>query len=768
VALSDNMDLPRPFGPYTLLRRLAVGGMAEVYVAKARGIGGFEKLVAIKVIHPRYSEDDHFVTMLVDEAKLSVLLTHVNIAQTFDLGCNEETYYIVMELVEGADAYKLLKRAAERPAKIPIDIAAYVGAEMCQGLDYAHRKRDVTGASLRIVHRDISPQNVLISFAGEVKIVDFGIAKAALRSGNTEVGVIKGKYYYMSPEQAWADPVDARSDIFSTGIVLHELLTGKMVYEEDNLPNLLARVRKAEIPPPSRLRPEVPPELDEIVMKALAKYPEERYATAHDFGQALTQFLYGYLPSFTPARLAGMMYQLFPSEIEASSGGVQLPSGQQVLSSIHTEDAAEDTATGPVGPMRAEEFRLDPKKSVIFDLGDDFGEEETSNQLPRGLAARRQAARAPESEWDEPTTGARPAAKVPPPPETDATEDEDTWEDATIVDDSENLMARMRGLLERQVAERNKQGPPPSGDPTLPFDRAELPPAIRAKAAAAMAPRRGTPPPPPPRPGRPRASGPPRASAPPPPAPRALAAAGGPASAPAAEPWTMEAPTEESAPDPGEALPDLSGWMDSSSEVRPAVGQRPAAATGGETFDTHQLAAMTAAAKSRARRRFLLGLGAVLLAVAVFLLIRLTRSAPVDPPRLEVLSVPAGARVFFDGEELEGTTPLEVSEGIEVGQSYPVQVQLDGYEAWSSTYEAQVGPMQQIAVLVPIRVDVTLRTDPPGGRVWVDGVDHGRAPVELGRRAVGEELRLRARVDGREVRETRAIAADARDIVLSP
>ncbi len=765
------MDLPRPFGPYTLLRRLAVGGMAEVYIAKARGIGGFEKLVAIKVIHPRYSEDDHFVTMLVEEAKLSVLLTHVNIAQTFDLGCHEETYYIVMELVEGADAYKLLKRAAERPAKIPIDIAAYVAAEMCQGLDYAHRKRDMTGAPLSIVHRDISPQNVLISFAGEVKIVDFGIAKAALRSGNTEVGVIKGKYYYMSPEQAWADPVDSRSDIFSTGIVLHELLTGDMVYKEDNLPNLLDRVRKADIAPPSRLRPDVPLELDEIVMRALAKHPEERYESAHDFGQALTQFLYGYLPSFTPSRLAGMMGQLFPSEIEASSGGVQLPSGRQkVLSSIHTQDSTQETATSSssVGPMRAEEFRPDPKKSVIFDLGEDFGDEETSNQIPKAIAARRvaQKAKAAEPDWEEPTTGARPTAKLAPNEDTTdvrSDEDEETWEDATVVDDSEGLMEKMRDLLERQVAERNRQGPPPSEDRTLPFDRAKLPPAIRAKAEAALAaiPKAAPPPSAPPPPPAPRAVAAARSKPPPPPAPPRSSAA------PAIASWPPEGPTEDSAPDPGPGLPDLSGWRDASSEVRPAVGQRPAAITG-ETFDTHQLAAMTQAAKTKGRRRVLLGGLAVLLAVALFFIIRATRSEPVAPPRLEVRSVPAGARVFFDGEALPGETPLVIHQGLEVGQLYPVQVQLDGYEAWSSTYDAQPGSISQIAVLVPIRVDLTIRTDPPGGHVWVDGVDHGQAPIELPGRPVGQELRLRARIEGREVRETRQVAHDTTELVLSP
>jgi serine/threonine protein kinase len=240
LALDEILDLPRPFGPYTLLRRVAVGGMAEVYVGKTAGIGGFEKLVAIKVIHPRYAEDEHFVKMLVEEAKISVLLTHVNIAQTFDLGQAEDTYYIAMELVEGVDGYRVMRKVTDLKKALPIDVCVYVVSEMCNGLDYAHRKRDPqTQQPLGIVHRDISPQNVLISFAGEVKIVDFGIAKAASRSEHTEAGVIKGKYYYMSPEQEWGDPMDHRSDVFSTGVVLYELLTGRMLYNDDNIPLLL-------------------------------------------------------------------------------------------------------------------------------------------------------------------------------------------------------------------------------------------------------------------------------------------------------------------------------------------------------------------------------------------------------------------------------------------------------------------------------------------------------------------------------------------------
>lgn len=352
VALDSN-DLPQPFGQYTLLRRIAVGGMAEVYVAKTAGVAGFEKLAALKVIHPRLSEDEHFTQMLVEEAKIAVLLTHVNIAQTLDLGLVDGTYYIAMEFVEGADAYRVMRRCSELRKAMPIDVAAFVAAEMCNGLDYAHRKRDPkTGQPLHIVHRDISPQNVLISFAGEVKIVDFGIAKAASRSTQTEVGVIKGKYYYMSPEQAWGDPMDHRSDVFSTGVVLYELLTGRMLYQDVDVPKLLDKVRKADIPRPETRRPSIPKALSDIVMKALARRPEDRWASAGEMGQALHQFLYSTSPTFTAARLADLLALLFPEE-----SGRQLPS------------AAMDALPAIESPR---------EPTPRFELGDDESESEST------------------------------------------------------------------------------------------------------------------------------------------------------------------------------------------------------------------------------------------------------------------------------------------------------------------------------------------------------------------------------------------------------
>ncbi|MAT29342.1 MAG: hypothetical protein CMN29_31145 [Sandaracinus sp.] len=778
------MDLPRPFGPYTLLRRLAVGGMAEVYVAKTRGLGGFEKLVAIKVIHPRFSDDDHFVRMLVEEAKLSVLLTHVNIGQTFDLGCIDDTYFLVMEFIEGADAYKILKRAAERRVKIPLDLCAFMVSEVCAGLDYAHRKRDVQGEPLNIVHRDISPQNVLISFAGEVKIVDFGIAKAAMRSGQTEVGVIKGKYYYMSPEQAWADPVDQRSDVFSTGIVLHELLTGQMLYKEDNLPKLLDRVRKAEIDPPSKLRPDIPQELDAIVMRALAKYPADRYQTAHELGQALGQFLYKHLPTFTPARLAALMAQLFPKELEQATGSIRLPSGERVLSTMTTDggggqDTAQTTSSGSLDIMRPEEYRPDPKKSVIFELeqiGGEFADESTSREIPEPtLRGKRRppsvssvedeeeptvvqvgmpdvdapGGTTPDDEWDDPTMAAKPSAQLAALLGGESEHEEDApWEDSTLVDGSGDVLGRMREQLEKQVAKRRSSSPPDTGEgPAVaqsPKARPVPPPSPKARSVPPPSPKARSAPPGPP--GPPPAPGPPRASWP-----------------PVASP-------------PAQPIPDLSGgqWGDVTGTPSPSVKPLPQSVPA--AFDASRPAVGTtqklAAVQERRKRRWLPWIVASVLVVAALAGGFLVRSWLADEPpeaRIDVRSRPSGARVAIDGRSLEGATPLE---GIELapGGSHELRVELEGYEPWTRTIEAVPGTVQQVAVLVPRRRDLVLATEPPGAQVWIDGVSHGEAPARLQSLAFGRALEVRARFEGGlEVSRSLTIDAELPErIVLTP
>ncbi|MFN0253354.1 MAG: protein kinase domain-containing protein [Kofleriaceae bacterium] len=332
----------RQFGPYRLVRQIAVGGMAEIHLAKTKGIAGFEKYVALKMIHPNFAEDEAFIQMLVDEAKIAVQLAHGNIAQTFDLGRVGDTYYITMEYVDGADLYKILRKGSEMDLEMPLDCCAFIAKEIASALDHAHRKKDHVGKPLGIVHRDVSPQNVLVSYSGEVKLVDFGIAKATMKARQTAVGVIKGKYYYMSPEQAWGDPIDFRSDIFSAGIVLYEMMTGQMLYLEEDLHRLLDMARKADIASPSKLRKGIPPQLEKIVMHALQKVPGERYQSAADFASDLERFLHAYSPVFTAAKVSGLLRQIVGDPVavnnEADFPDIEVHDGANATFTLDTND----------------------------------------------------------------------------------------------------------------------------------------------------------------------------------------------------------------------------------------------------------------------------------------------------------------------------------------------------------------------------------------------------------------------------------------------
>jgi serine/threonine protein kinase len=297
VSSAASHELPRAFGPYELVRRLGVGGMAEVYVARARSVAGFEKVVALKTIHARFSEDPEFTQLLVEEANITAQLSHRNIVQVIDLGVVDETHFIAMELVDGIDLSRLLTVARERRMRISPRVAAYVCREVCDGLEHAHRKAGPDGKPLRIVHRDVSPPNILVSHSGEVKITDFGIAKASLRAVKTGTGVVKGKYAYMAPEQARALAIDHRADLFALGCVLYELATGRPVYPDAALPILLDRVARVVFEPPERARPELPGPLVEIIAKALQPSPDARYATARAMGEALTELLFSMPPN---------------------------------------------------------------------------------------------------------------------------------------------------------------------------------------------------------------------------------------------------------------------------------------------------------------------------------------------------------------------------------------------------------------------------------------------------------------------------------------
>ncbi|HEU5060606.1 MAG TPA: serine/threonine-protein kinase, partial [Kofleriaceae bacterium] len=228
------MRQPVPFGKYLLLDRISVGGMAEVFKAKSYGVEGFEKVIAIKRILPSMGEDKDFIKMFIDEAKIAGQLSHANICQIFELGKHQGAHFIAMEYIWGKDLLQIQHRLRKGGQIMPVAMACYIVSKVCEGLDYAHRKRDAMGRHLEIVHRDCSPQNVLISYEGEVKLIDFGIARAASRSSRTNAGVLKGKFGYMSPEQVRGLPLDHRSDLFAVGTVFYESLTGERLFQGES------------------------------------------------------------------------------------------------------------------------------------------------------------------------------------------------------------------------------------------------------------------------------------------------------------------------------------------------------------------------------------------------------------------------------------------------------------------------------------------------------------------------------------------------------
>jgi len=306
---------PLPFGKYYLLEKINTGGMAEVFKAKAFGAADFERILAVKRILPSIAEDEEFISMFIDEAKIAGQLNHANIAQIFDLGKVGEHYFIALEYIPGRDLRAIFDRAVKLGEKLSIAQVCYVTMKLCEGLDYAHNKRDAQGNELGIVHRDISPQNVLISYEGESKLIDFGIAKAHGKSSSTQVGILKGKFSYMSPEQVRGGKIDRRSDIFSLGIVLYELLTLERLFLGSSDFSTLEKIRKVEFSPPTLFNPHIPQELEDIVLKALARDPADRYQSAHEMQDALQKFMFNQGLYYTNKDLASYMKSAFATEI---------------------------------------------------------------------------------------------------------------------------------------------------------------------------------------------------------------------------------------------------------------------------------------------------------------------------------------------------------------------------------------------------------------------------------------------------------------------
>ena len=307
------------FGQFQLMEKIATGGMAEVFKARMNGVDGFQKIVAIKKILPHMAASDDFITMFADEAKLAAQLNHPNIIHIYDLGKVENSYYIAMEYVEGRDLRTILKSGAEHGLPLPPELALFIASKLAAALDYAHRRKDFDGKDLSLVHRDVSPQNVLISYEGDIKLCDFGIAKAASKSSQTQAGALKGKLQYMSPEQASGNPIDRRSDLFSLGSVLYEMLVGEKLFAGDSDLTILEQVRNAKAAPPSTKNPDIPKKVDTIVLKALAKNPEDRYQNASDLQRDLESVLYTFSPAPGSADVAIFLHHLQAEEKGAAS-----------------------------------------------------------------------------------------------------------------------------------------------------------------------------------------------------------------------------------------------------------------------------------------------------------------------------------------------------------------------------------------------------------------------------------------------------------------
>ena len=356
---------PIPFGKYYLLERVNIGGMAEIFKAKAFGVEGFERLLAVKKILASIAEDKSFINMFIDEAKIAGQLNHPNIAQIFDLGKVDESYFIALEYISGKDLKTIFERSRRLGEKVSIPRVCYLIMKTCEGLGHAHHKKDANGSDLNIVHRDVSPQNILTSYEGECKIIDFGIAKAQGKTSQTQVGILKGKFSYMSPEQVRGLHIDRRSDIFSLGIVLYEMLTLERLFLGESDFDTLEKIRKVEMSPPSLYNPHIPKELEDIVLKALAKSPEDRYQTCYELADALEQFMRNQGYYYTNKDLGAYMKESFNADIEFEAKKFEYYRSLNLQPPV--DEAAPAARVKELAPMAGLSWGEDEKDTQIFD-----------------------------------------------------------------------------------------------------------------------------------------------------------------------------------------------------------------------------------------------------------------------------------------------------------------------------------------------------------------------------------------------------------------
>ena len=443
-------------GRYRVVDEIGVGGMASVHLARMDGPGGFQKWVAIKRIHPHLVEDDQFVDMFLDEARIAAGINHANVAQVFDLGKDDNTYWIAMEYLHGEPLREIMRRAEERNMLVSPDLAARITADAAEGLHAAHELRGKNGQLLGLVHRDVTPHNLFVTYEGYTKVVDFGIAKVADRLSSTRAGTLKGKLAYMSPEQVRGAEVDRTTDIFALGVVLWELTTNQRLFRMDTDLDTLEKVQACIVTPPSQVVPNYPVELESVVMKALAKRKQDRFQTARDFSRALQNYLLRRGAFVGPEEVSGFLRHIFVDRIQKREA--------------HLAWAAEVTGTVNVDQLRAQGAQIVDEISLV---------EEDDGKQQRGQPQRPQPQQGPTA------SGARPVAQqqhqhqqqhrsAPPPPQQPV---QAQMAAESLMDDDEDIPTTVatRDQIEVMAAAVNNPRPGPAMPAGPPGDRNSSP-----------------------------------------------------------------------------------------------------------------------------------------------------------------------------------------------------------------------------------------------------------------------------------------------------
>ena len=703
----DHGAMPQPvtFGKYFLLHRVNSGGMAEVFMAKTFGVEGFERLVAVKRILSHIAADAQFIRMFVDEAKLAGQLHHANIAQIFDLGRVGDDYYIALEYVSGRDLKQVWERIGELDVHIPIPLACFIVSQVCAGLEYAHNKRDPAGNPLEIVHRDVSPQNVLISYEGEVKLIDFGVAKAASSGSDTRVGLLKGKLSYMSPEQVRAMPLDGRSDTFAAGIVLYELLTGERLFLGDTDFDTLEKVRKVEVAPPGLFNPDIPPALEEIVLKALQKHPNHRYQSAAEMQLELQRYMFSLGTPCTARDLAAFMENIFISEVTRE---------RQLLEHFQSLSISELTRTGEEfawddSDIETQVFARDTGESITVDsklTADTWGSESASVWGANQPVSDQTALLEDPAAFASPTLDLDELGATDLPD--DAAMDDAAMDDAAaasamqddVADDVGDDAAAPNSRREREKRRKDKK-------------KGAKGSAVPAPATAPVAAR--------PAPPAPASAPVPVRAASPPPATRPQA--------PAPAPPAVKNPTAPPARPP----------------ATPAAASRPASAP----------PATAAPASSSGTTWILVAAVVVVLALVVglFFVNRQPTPPSVATGTLVVRTTPDvdSATIRLDGAQIhQGEVPHPLAD-LPPG-SHEILVEASGFEPATSTITVVAGtnPPVNLRLQPSLRTSLTITSSPPGATITRGTDVVGTTPTELSGLVPGTRLQLMASLDGYE------------------